>query len=101
MLCREGADAGECYVLAAGEATVAIDGQVVATVGPDDVVGERGPLLGLPRAATVTASSHLLTVAISRDALQQMVDLRPALAQAMRDHVARRYAAPTIGARAY
>ena len=42
----EGSDAPDCYVIAAGEAEVFIGGERVAVVGADDVVGERGLILG-------------------------------------------------------
>ena len=48
-LCVEGADAPDCYVIAAGEADIFIAGERVATIGADDVVGERGLLLDAPR----------------------------------------------------
>jgi len=91
VLCSEGADALECYVVAAGEAIVTIGGDVVATVGPDDVVGEKGPLEGKPRAATVTATTHMITYAISRDELLALLDRSPAASAAMRAELSRRY----------
>jgi hypothetical protein len=93
VLCVEGAEANECYVIAAGEAVATARGRQLAVIGVDDVVGERGPLLGEPRAATVTATSHVLTYAISRKALRRLSALRPELAAAMHDSVAQRYAA--------
>ena len=90
-LCAEGADAPDCYVIAAGEAGVTIAGAPVATVGADDVVGERGLLLGAPRAATVTATSHIITYAISRERLQSVLDGSPDTAAAMRAEIERRY----------
>jgi cytochrome P450 len=93
VLCVEGAEANECYVIAAGEAVATARGRQLAVIGIDDVVGERGPLLGEPRAATVTATSHVLTYAISRKALRRLSALRPELAAAMHDSVAQRYAA--------
>ncbi|MGH2760424.1 MAG: cytochrome P450 [Actinomycetota bacterium] len=91
VLCSEGADAQECYVVSEGEATVTIGGEVVAQVGPDDVVGEKGPLEGTPRAATVTATTHMVTYAISRDELLALVERSPAASQAMRAELGRRY----------
>jgi cytochrome P450 len=72
-LCVEGGEALECYVIAEGEATVAIGGRLVATVGENRVVGERGPLEGRARTATVTASTHMTTWAISRERLLALV----------------------------
>lgn len=91
VLCVEGADPGECYVIAEGEATVRIGDQTVATVGADDVVGEKGPIEGRPRAATVTATTHMITYSISRAHLQRLLDDSPSAAAKMRELVAQRY----------
>jgi cytochrome P450 len=72
VVCEEGAESLECYVIAEGTAAVTAGGGAVGTVGADDVVGERGPVTGAPRSATVTAASHLITYAISRDRLLEL-----------------------------
>ena len=95
VLCVEGEDAPECYVIAAGEATVTIGDKVVAKAVSDDVVGEKGPLEARPRAATVTAATHMITYAISREHLTRLLEESPAAAQAMRDELVRRYGAKT------
>src|SRR5581483_1332709 len=82
VLIAEGADAAECYVIAEGEATVTIGGEVVATVRADDVVGEKGPIEGSPRAATVRATTHMITYAVSREHLHALMDASPAAARA-------------------
>jgi cytochrome P450 len=91
LLCTEGGVALECYVIAEGEASVTIGGQEVATVGEDDVVGERGPLTGEVRAATVTARTHMITYAISRERLLSLVKKSPAAAEGMFEYMRRRY----------
>jgi CRP-like cAMP-binding protein len=91
-LCVEGADAPECYVIAEGEAACSIKGQTVATVTQDDVVGELGPLRGRTRAATVTATTHMVTYAISREELARLVERSPSAAAAMEQELRRRYA---------
>ena len=91
VLCSEGEESPECYVVAEGEALVTIGGSVVATVGPDDVVGERGPIFHAPRAATVTATTHMVTYAISRDELDFLVEGSPAAATAMKRELVKRY----------
>ena len=90
-LCVEGSEAPDCYVIAAGEAEVVMGGRRIGVVGSDDVVGERGLVLGTPRAASVTATSHMITYAISRELLQGVFDASPTLAEAMRTEVQRRY----------
>jgi len=89
--CTEGADAPECYVIAEGEAAVTIGGRAVRTVGEDEVVGERGPLEGRPRSATVAATTHMTTWAISRDRLLAIVSRNANLAARLREEMARRY----------
>ena len=91
-LCVEGAEALECYVIAEGEATVAIGGRLVATVGENRVVGERGPLEGRVRTATVTASTPMTTWAISRERLLALVAQSRAAADGMYEELHRRYA---------
>jgi cytochrome P450 len=91
QLCVEGNVAPDLYVIAAGEADVVIGGEVVGDVGADDVVGERGVVLDERRAATVTATSHMITYAISRELLQQVLDRSPDVLAAMQDDVRRRY----------
>lgn len=73
----EGADALDCYVIAEGEADVSIGGEHVRVVGENDVVGERGPLEDKVRSATVTATSHMVTYAISRERLLALADRSP------------------------
>ena len=63
------------------------------TVGVDDVVGERGPIEGRPRSATVAATTHMTTWAISRDRLLAVVSRNATLGTRLREEIARRYAA--------
>src|SRR5262249_60765686 len=56
-------------LLERGEAAVTIGGRTVSTVGENRVVGERGPLEGRTRAASVTATTHMTTRAISKERL--------------------------------
>jgi cytochrome P450 len=90
-LCVEGAESLECYVIAEGEAAVLIGGDEIATVGADDVVGERGPLLGALRTATVVARSHMLTYAVSRDRLQRLVNESASARASMEKVLGRRF----------
>ena len=90
-LCVEGAASNEVYAIAEGDALVTIAGKGAGRVGEGDVVGERGPLENRTRSATVTAVSHMLTWAISRERFLGVVGRNPALAERMREEVARRY----------
>jgi hypothetical protein len=92
LLCVEGGEPLECYVIAEGEGMVTMDGRTVRMVGEDDVVGERGPLEGRPRSATVTATTHVNTWAISRERLLGVVSRNAMLAERMREAMRERYA---------
>jgi hypothetical protein len=91
QLCVEGEEAPDLYVIAAGEADVLIGRDHIGVVGADDVVGERGVILDATRAATVTASSHMITFAISRERLRHVLEGSPDVVAAMREHVTQRY----------
>ena len=90
-LCVEGSEAPDLYVIAAGEADVIVAGRTIAVVGADDVIGERGVILGATRAATVTAASHMITFAISRELLENVLATSPEVLAAMRESVQQRY----------
>jgi cytochrome P450 len=91
VLCAEGGDAQDAYVITEGEAQVTIGGTAVTTVGADEVVGERGPIMDAPRAATVTATTHMITFAISRHRLHQIMESNQAAADQMKRVLAARY----------
>jgi CRP-like cAMP-binding protein len=90
-LCVAGSDAPEAYVVAEGEAVVTVGDITVDKVGPQDVVGERGPITGRPRAATVTANTSMKTYAIPREEIRSIVESSPVAATVMRDELLRRY----------
>jgi cytochrome P450 len=90
-LCVQGADSPDCYIIVEGEARVVIGGSEVAIVTADDVVGEKGPIEDRPRAAAVTAISQMITFAISRDRLHQVMAANPGAAEQMRRALAARY----------
>jgi CRP-like cAMP-binding protein len=66
-----------------------------ATVGEHDVVGERGVLLDKVRSATVTAMTHMITYAISRERLRALVEDNLAAREWMLEEMRRRY--PNLG----
>lgn len=64
VLTREGTTGREAFLIVDGEATVTIAGELVATVGPGQFVGEMSLLEHQPCTATVTAVSpmHVLVM---------------------------------------
>jgi CRP-like cAMP-binding protein len=90
-LCIEGGAARECYAITEGEAEVRIGGRIVRNVGAGEVVGERGPLEGRRRSATVTAVTSMSTWRCRAGRLLAVLARNPALAERMREEIARRY----------
>ncbi|MBI3784022.1 MAG: cytochrome P450 [Deltaproteobacteria bacterium] len=91
LLCSEGDESPECYIIQEGQAVVTIGRKGVATVGEHDVVGERGVLLDTVRSATVTAMNHMITYAISRERLRALVAGNQAAREWMLEEMHRRY----------
>ena len=91
LLCTEGGESPECYIIEEGQAVVTIGRKGVGTVGEHDVVGERGVLLDTVRSATVTAMSHMITYAISRERLRALVAGNPPAREWMLEEMRRRY----------
>jgi CRP-like cAMP-binding protein len=90
-ICVAGEESPEAYVVAEGRAEVTVGNVTVGEVGPVDVVGERGPINNRPRAATVTARTHMFAYAIPRRQLRTLLTTNPTAAAAMRDELLRRY----------
>lgn len=91
LLCAEGGESPECYIVEEGQAVVTIGRKGVGKVGEHDVVGERGVLLDTVRSATVTAMSHMITYAISRERLRALVESNTGAREWMLAEVRRRY----------
>lgn len=91
-LCTEGDESRDCYFVVEGEGTVSIQSKYVGRVRANEVVGERGPIEGLPRAATVSATTRVLAYSISRVRLQEILNANPGAATHMRRLVRARYA---------
>lgn len=83
-LFKQGDDGDALYVIIKGEADVLVDtpgGQItVATMGKDDFVGDIAVLCDVPRTATVTATSKLTTMRITKDLFFQLVCQFPQIA---------------------
>ncbi len=76
-LCSEGEESADCYAVVEGEAALTIQREPVGVVRAGEIVGERGPIEGSPRAATVTATSRVHAYAISRLRLDENTQQQP------------------------
>lgn len=85
LLFREGDPGGSLFVLLEGEAAVYVRGPggehlKVAQLTPGDVLGERSCIDPSPRSATVTATSELHLLELSRAELDRMIRELPSVA---------------------
>ena len=72
----QGDSADSAYIIVAGAADVIVTTDkpsVVAKVAKNDIVGEIAILCDVPRTATVTATSELITLKITKDIFFRMV----------------------------
>ncbi len=83
-LFKQGDEGDALYVIMEGEADVLVDtpgGQItVATMEKNDFVGDIAVLCDVPRTATVTATSRLTTLRVSKDLFFQLVCQFPQIA---------------------
>ena|SRR5579859_3132478 len=95
-LLQEGVPADAAYVILEGTAHVYRERDVVATVGPGDLVGEMALLGGGQRSATVSTVTRMTGLRIDYDALVGVLRHRPRLTEAVTSVVrARRIALST------
>jgi MFS family permease len=81
QLFQQGDPGDRFYIIAAGQADVAVDDQH-KTLGPDDYFGEIALLRDLPRTATVTAQTDLELYALGREEFVAAVAGHPPSAEA-------------------
>lgn len=80
-LTRQHEHGTECFVLDSGSVDVYVDGQVIATAGPGEVVGEIGLLDHGPRTGTARARTPVRAFAIGSREFGAMLENHPVLAR--------------------
>jgi CRP-like cAMP-binding protein len=96
-LARQGTRGREACVVVEGRGDILIDGELVATVGPGEFVGEMAMLDEGPRTATVRARTAMRVLVIGPRAFETFAD-HPAAGRAMAVQLSqrlRRVQAPT------
>jgi CRP/FNR family transcriptional regulator, cyclic AMP receptor protein len=76
-LTREGEPGREFFVLLEGTADVTQDGERVNSLGSGDFFGEIALISDGPRTATVTATSPIRTLVVTRRSFQRLVEEMP------------------------
>lgn len=83
-LCRQGEMGDAAYLIMEGEADILVDGPngaiKVAKAGRNEIVGEIAILCDVPRTATITATSKLETLRITKDLFFRLVKEFPEMA---------------------
>jgi CRP-like cAMP-binding protein len=82
VLVQEGGLAQECFVILSGRAVVSRNGKVVATLGPNDFVGEMGFLDDCHRSATVEAATSIDALVFDRRSFAQLMEI-PAISRVL------------------
>jgi len=88
-LIHEQTPAGACYILLSGEVGVYVGPDLIATLGPGEVIGESVLRRGKLRSATVTTTGPAELLRIERDDLVSLLEEIPALRKTMDATVAR------------
>jgi CRP/FNR family transcriptional regulator, cyclic AMP receptor protein len=83
-LAEQGHNAYEFFVIEAGEAEVRKNGELIASVGQGDVVGEIGLLVTGARTASVVATTPMTLVAMFSRDFRQIEKRVPAIAKSLR-----------------
>jgi CRP/FNR family transcriptional regulator, cyclic AMP receptor protein len=92
-LAREGDFAYEFFVIAEGKAEVTHGDDHVADLGPGDFFGEMGILSSDRRVATVTASSAMVVMVMTAQALRSLRAEEPLVAQRLDQAIQQRLVA--------
>lgn len=85
---KEGGTAHALHVIVEGTATVRVKNRVVSRLRPGDFFGEIALLDKGPRAATVTADTRVMTLAIEGVALRSLIESEGKLATQLLTYLA-------------
>jgi CRP-like cAMP-binding protein len=90
VLVRQGELGHEFFVVQSGTAAITIDGTHVRDVGPGDFFGEMALLDEERRTATVTATSPMTLIVMSRASFRALDRTVPSVHATIRDAIAQR-----------
>ena len=94
LLCRQGDEGDAAYIIITGDADVLVESESgavkVATLGPNDLLGENAILCDVPRTATVKAVTTVETLMISKELFFQLVNQFPSISIEIMRELARR-----------
>ncbi len=91
-LIREGTHGSDFFIILSGSADVRKGGALLTTLGPGDFCGEIASLDGVPRTATVTATSAIDALVLRSSGLSALRDRLPNLNHSVLDAMSARLA---------
>lgn len=104
-LCRQGDVGDAAYIIIDGRAEITVDTDEgpyrVAEAGANDIIGEIAILIDVPRTATVTATSPVTTLRITKELFFRMVTDFPEMALEVMRVLAHRLEATTAQLRTH
>jgi len=74
VLAHEGAHGRQAFIVVKGSGTVTVNGEVIATIGPGDFVGEMSMLDQKPRCATARADTPMEVLVIGPNDFSSFID---------------------------
>jgi CRP/FNR family transcriptional regulator, cyclic AMP receptor protein len=99
-LMRQGDPSDAAYLIIDGHAEVIVETPsgpvVIATPGPNEIVGEMGILCDVPRNATVCAKNRVVALRISKEPFMRMVREFPTMAVSIMQELANRLASTNL-----
>lgn len=90
VLAHEGVAGRDAFVILDGSVDVSIEGDVLATLGKDEIVGELSLLLHEPRQASVTAATEVRLLVIEPGRFDVLLEQVPAISRHLLVALARR-----------
>lgn len=83
LLTEQGKVGQECYVIVEGSASVIVGGEVIATLGPGELVGEMALIDNRPRSGTVRADSPMRLLSFDVKSFRTLLDELPSANRAV------------------
>ena len=90
VLIKEGAPGGEFFIFADGSAEVRRKGKRIDTIGPGSFVGETALMTDRPRNATVTTTSPVVALVVTKWSFRRLVAANPLIALKLMQAMAER-----------
>ena len=84
VLCTQGAQAQEVFLVMDGSIAVSRDGNLLGVVGSGDIIGEMAMIDDRPRSATTVAVTDVTTLVLSTSEFRQLMQRFPLVADNIR-----------------